>query len=435
MNEAMDQPHVTRGFVLAGKTKATLEKGANLPFLGKPGNPVRNHFIAMCGEFVGTFLFLFFAFTGTQVANSQTQGSVSTTIAQGSNPAQLLYISLCFGFSLGVNAWVFFRISGGLFNPAVTFGMCLVGAMPWVRGGLIFLSQIIGGITAAGIVEVLFPGQLNVRTSLGAGTSKTQGLFIEMFLTTMLVFTIFMLAAEKSKATFVAPVGIGLSLFIAELAGVYYTGGSLNPARSFGPDVVLATFEDYHWIYWIGPFLGALVASGFYKLMKGLEYETANPGQDFDENETKIFDPETDVERPMVSVVTGGSISEPSRPISGDTLSGYKREETPLHQIHSRELGQGSSRPHAQASAGTTRSARRLSSPLPPIDAEDEKSTAPLDTRDHSNINGVGGEDIVHGGPHYSQTANALDPRVQREIDAMGTYQAGPEVEAGESRL
>ena len=73
----------------------------------------------MAGEFAGTFLFLFFAFTGTQVANSQTQGATSTTIAQGSNPAQLLYISLCFGFSLAVNAWVFFRISGGLFNPAV----------------------------------------------------------------------------------------------------------------------------------------------------------------------------------------------------------------------------------------------------------------------------------------------------------------------------
>lgn len=435
MTEATEQPSVTRGFVLAGKTKATLAKGASLPFLGKPGNPVRSHFIAMCGEFAGTFLFLFFAFTGTQVANSQTQGSTTSTIAQGSNPAQLLYISLCFGFSLGVNAWVFFRISGGLFNPAVTFGMCLVGAMPWVRGSLIFISQIIGGITAAGIVKVLYPGQLNVRTSLGAGTSKAQGVFIEMFLTTMLVFTIFMLAAEKSKATFVAPVGIGLSLFIAELAGVYYTGGSLNPARSFGPDVVLATFEDYHWIYWIGPLLGALLASGFYKLMKGLEYETANPGQDFDENETKLFDPERDVERPIVSVVTPGSTPEPTRPISGDTLSGYKREEAPLQQTQSRDSAQGDSRHQAQASAGTTRNFRRLSSPLPPIDAEDEKSAAPLDNRDHSNTNGASGEDIVHGGSHYSQTANILDPHVQSEIDAIGTYHAGPDVEAGQSRL
>ena len=85
-------------------------------------NAPRNHFIAMAGEFVGTFLFLFFAFAGTQVANTPqtTTGSRSTTLPQGPNPAQLLYISLCFGFSLAVNAWIFFRVSGGLFNPAVS---------------------------------------------------------------------------------------------------------------------------------------------------------------------------------------------------------------------------------------------------------------------------------------------------------------------------
>lgn len=64
--------------------------------------------------------------------------------------------------------------------------------------------------------------------------------------------------------------------------GVYYTGGSLNPARSFGPDVILRTFDGYHWIYWIGPLLGAIVAVIFYRLIKFLEYETANPGADSD---------------------------------------------------------------------------------------------------------------------------------------------------------
>ena len=78
----------------------------------------------------------------------------------------------------------------------------------------------LGAITAAAVVSILFPGPLNVQTSLGGGTSVAQGLFIEMFLTTELVFTIFMLAAEKHKATYIAPVGIGLSLFIAELTGM-----------------------------------------------------------------------------------------------------------------------------------------------------------------------------------------------------------------------
>lgn len=69
----------------------------------------------MLGESAGTFLFLFFAFAGTQVANTK---EPDAPIASAPDPASLLYIALCFGFSLAVNAWVFFRISGGLFNPA-----------------------------------------------------------------------------------------------------------------------------------------------------------------------------------------------------------------------------------------------------------------------------------------------------------------------------
>jgi len=148
-----------------------------------------------------------------------------------------------------VNVWIFFRISGGLFNPAVTLGMVMVGAIPIVRAVCLFCAQIAGSIAASAMVLGLFPTQLNVRTTLAGDTSLVQGVFIEAILTAELVFTIFMLAKEKHKATFIAPVGIGLALFIAEMVGVYYTGGSLNPARSFGPCVVTATFDPEHWIY------------------------------------------------------------------------------------------------------------------------------------------------------------------------------------------
>ncbi|KAI4287841.1 MAG: hypothetical protein L6R35_002901 [Caloplaca aegaea] len=294
-------------------------KPSRLSFLNFMPEAIRNHFIAMAGEFTGTFLFLFFAFSGAQVANTKVPDAA---ISSAPDPASLLYISLSFGFSLAVNAWVFFRISGGLFNPAV-------GALPWVRGGFLTVSQILGAITSAAVVAALFPGPLNVRTSLLPGTSLAQGLFIEMFLSAQLVFTIFMLAAEKHKATFIAPVGIGLSLFIAELTGVYYTGGSVNPARSFGPSVVLHSFYSYDWvrsetipltflldscsnrkqrqIYWLGPALGALLASGFYKFIKILEYETANPGQDFNEQEQEFYDPSKDTSRPIVNLAPDGS--------------------------------------------------------------------------------------------------------------------------------
>lgn len=98
--------------------------------------------------------------------------------------------------------------------------MVLGGALPWVRGILLFPVQIIGAILAAALVSGLFPGPLAVETSLGHGTSIAQGVFIEMFLTAELVLTILFLAAEKTKATFIAPVGIGLAMFVAELTGL-----------------------------------------------------------------------------------------------------------------------------------------------------------------------------------------------------------------------
>jgi aquaporin related protein len=155
----------------------------------------------------------------------------------------------------------------------------------------------LGAMTAAGLVSCMFPGNIqSVNTTLAAGTSIAQGVFIEMFLTSLLVITVLMLAAEKSKDTFIAPIGIGLSLFVAELAGmhrllallllsnhpigVYYTGASLNPARSFAPAVAGRFFPGYHWIYWIGPALGATVSAGYYRFAKFMHYEEANPGQD-----------------------------------------------------------------------------------------------------------------------------------------------------------
>ena len=97
--------------------------------------------------------------------------------------------------------------------------MVAAGTLPAIRGALLFLPQLLGGMVAAGLVSTMFPGPLTVATTLRPGTSRAQGLFIEAFLTAQLELTILFLAAEKSKATFVAPVAIGLALFVSELAG------------------------------------------------------------------------------------------------------------------------------------------------------------------------------------------------------------------------
>lgn len=164
--------------------------------------------MAFIGEFVGTTMFLFFAFSGTQVANigSSSNSSNTTTGADtGFSPAVLQYIALVFAFSLMVNVWIFFRISGGLFNPAVTFAMLLTKAMTPVRFFLLLVAQIAGAIFSSFLVSVMFPTPLNVRTTLSQGTSLTRGVFIEAVLTAELVFTIFMLAKEKHKGGWFPP--------------------------------------------------------------------------------------------------------------------------------------------------------------------------------------------------------------------------------------
>lgn len=192
-----------------------------------------------------------------------------------------LFISLMFGCSLGATVWCFFRISGGLFNPAVTFAFVLIQGITPLRGVLLAISQIAGGLAGSALADGLTPGPLRAATTLGGGASVAQGFWIEVFMTSMLVFTILMLAVEKNRATFIAPLAIGLSFFICEAFSVYYTGGSLNPARSLGPAVMNRSFPSYHWIYWIAPPVGAALAVAVYKGFKFLNYST-NLGPDAD---------------------------------------------------------------------------------------------------------------------------------------------------------
>ena|SRR5947207_10912915 len=94
------------------KDRTTREGDRRLERFKFVPNWARNEFVAFLGEFSGTFMFMFMAFAATQAANTLSAGPVSSS--------NLLYISLAFGFSLGINVWAFYRITGGLFNPSVS---------------------------------------------------------------------------------------------------------------------------------------------------------------------------------------------------------------------------------------------------------------------------------------------------------------------------
>ncbi|KAG7903963.1 hypothetical protein KL935_000102 [Ogataea polymorpha] len=206
---------------------------------------MKNHLVAASGEFIGTFIFLWVAYMIAQIANQDEFYS-----SEGSNPAKLIMISFGFGFGVMVAIFLTCRVSGGNLNPAVTLSLVLARAISPVRGIIMMLSQMV------------------------AGCSKSRGLFIEMFGTTLLCITVLMTAVEQSNLSDYAPVCIGLSLFLGHLICVYYTGAGLNPARTFGPCIASRSFPVYHWIYWVGPILGSVLAFSIWQFWKLLDYET-----------------------------------------------------------------------------------------------------------------------------------------------------------------
>ncbi|KAL0945459.1 hypothetical protein HGRIS_000949 [Hohenbuehelia grisea] len=241
-------------------------------------------------EFVGTTMFLLLGFGGIQAAAAEAQ--VDATALGGTSSVQrVLYVATSMGFSLLVSAWLFFRVTGSLFNPNVSLALLLCGIIRPVRFVLYCIAQLVGAIAASAIVRGLTSAPLAVNTTLSAQTNLAQGVFIEMFITTALVLSVLMLAAEKHPTTPFAPIGVGLTLFTGHLFAVYYTGAGMNTARSFGPAVVSGFPDGHHWVYWIGPFLGSLLGSAFYSTLKHYRYWILNPHQDTPDSSKSPTDP------------------------------------------------------------------------------------------------------------------------------------------------
>ncbi len=217
------------------------------------------HSRALLAEIAGAFLFFVVG-----------AGAVITQIFSGSPPGGLLAIAFAHGLALAVAVSVFGAISGGHFNPAVTFGLAVAGKHPWSRVLTYWAAQLIGALLAGLVLQAFFVHSLAAADvsrlgtpNLAAGIGAGQAILIEAALTLFLLWAYFGTAVSPN-APKIAGFGIGLMVTADILVGGPLTGAAMNPARWFGPAVVSRSLD--HWyIYWIGPLIGAGIAGLSYR--------------------------------------------------------------------------------------------------------------------------------------------------------------------------
>ncbi|KAJ3329861.1 hypothetical protein HDU76_006999 [Blyttiomyces sp. JEL0837] len=228
--------------------------------------------VQAAGEFFGTFTFLFLSFAAVQAAILHKENF-------------LFSISLSFGLSLALAVWLTYRISGGALNPAVVFGLYLLQKIPTRKAALYIAAELLGAYVAALTVSIVVPNSWGASfkgaNEIFAGTTYFQGFFLEALLTAGLMLSVLFFAVEKSKATPIAPLLIGLYVFVAHLISIPYTNTSLNPARTFGSALVTGDFSA-HWLFWLAPLSGSAIAAVVYKFFKHFHYESLNLGQEDD---------------------------------------------------------------------------------------------------------------------------------------------------------
>ena len=127
------------------------------------------------GEFIGTTMFLLLSFGGTHIANLPDGSVTSPSGVKFVSTSNLLFISLAFGISLIINAWIFFRVSGALFNPAISLALAIARVITPLRAILFFIAQLLGGIAAAALIDGRMPGPINFVTNLSGGINIAQG--------------------------------------------------------------------------------------------------------------------------------------------------------------------------------------------------------------------------------------------------------------------
>ncbi|KAJ4846678.1 Aquaporin PIP2-2 [Turnera subulata] len=228
---------------------------------------------ALIAEFIATLLFLYVTVLTVIGYKHQVESSGDACAGVG-----ILGIAWAFGGMIFILVYCTAGISGGHINPAVTFGLFLARKVSLVRAVLYMVAQCLGAICGVGLVKSFQKHYYNHygggANSLQDGYSTGVGLGAEIIGTFVLVYTVFSATdpkrnARDSHVPVLAPLPIGFAVFMVHLATIPITGTGINPARSFGAAVILNRSKpwDDHWIFWVGPFIGAAIAAFYHQFI------------------------------------------------------------------------------------------------------------------------------------------------------------------------
>jgi aquaporin Z len=217
----------------------------------------RHEWRRLFSELLGTF-FLVLVGAGGAVVNAQSDGAISRVAAVTAPGLMVMAIILFMG-----------AVSGAHLNPAVSIAFAARGDFPWRRVPGYIVVQLLGATLACLFLWALL-GKLGMlgATEPGPGISATQAMFMELILTVGLVSTILGTASGAQNVGVFGALGVGGYIILAGLWSSPISGASMNPARSFGPDLALLDFTNY-WAYLVGPIAGALIAVGIAWILRG----------------------------------------------------------------------------------------------------------------------------------------------------------------------
>src|SRR5687767_7112078 len=232
-----------------GRGRLANQSAGCRPMRGLPSGPVEYDPLRRgFAEFVGTFALIFIG--------------VGSIVFVGNNG--LVGIALAHGLAIAVMASAVGHISGGHFNPAVTFGFLVTRRIAPSLAVAYWVAQLAGAALGAAALRLTFPNEANLDSGvpvLNAEVGVGAGVALEAILTFFLVWVIFATAADPGGAfKSIAGLAIGLTITIDILAAGPLTGAAMNPARALGPELVQNVWGDF-WVYIVGPAVGAAVAA------------------------------------------------------------------------------------------------------------------------------------------------------------------------------